>query len=768
MIPITCNAVGDILALATLFLDIARALDESRGSPAKWRTLNSELKSLHIVLTSVARVAEHTADTLLRDEIVREVNRCSDDVRRALERVAEFSMLGRDESPDDVCSIKMKRQWYKLKWRFGYHGSAESIRAELAAATNRLTAYLVVSNADKIHSLGASITEQFTATSAQICTLLLQQFEVAAMRNAELTRTVHGHSAFLQGSQFSSRSSLASAGSSSNAFHNLDSSKAAAAALLCFAICTMHDTSRSFHSALLLAAFGILMSGMARETFTVSSDVRYGQSNSVLLDDAMGRQLVLPIELCATVELLHATLVTLFSPTSGSWFIHSRNYRIRTIYKDGDYRISLPHRDDGPLFIEPGAKLVMDVIILDNNLQVVCPICQLLGVVRPLRFEDHSTCSYCQWTVWFLGFGLQSSYGAEFDGCRVILPLAKPTFPVQTQAARPGKILPEIGASRSTLRQTSATENIAKRPHLDWNSQIKAFTRIYLCPTDGSLDSLPKQSTDFHMAALNGHYDVVCDVLERGIDVNLTDPSGHTALHSASMGGHLTIVELLLDYGAVVNAVALNSLTPIACALACMKFVVAELLISRDALSGLSPLSQAIILYYAAKSGHIQIVQIMLTLGTDVNTRVAIAGGKTALHCACEVQVAHRTHREQIIQLLLQNGADIHACSDTGETPLSIALRTWRSNLFEFLIPSEDMDNILLNWTAWWPSNGLDLLEVAVGAGLPKLITALLQTGVDVNLRFPDGHTPLTSAVKSLQYEPATLHLGNAPPLSAS
>ncbi|VDC01543.1 unnamed protein product [Peniophora sp. CBMAI 1063] len=106
MIPITCNAVGDILALVTLFLDIARALDEARGSPAKWRALNSELKSLHIVLASVARVAEHTTDTLLRDEIVREVNRCSDDVHRALERVAEFSTLGRDESPDDVCSIK--------------------------------------------------------------------------------------------------------------------------------------------------------------------------------------------------------------------------------------------------------------------------------------------------------------------------------------------------------------------------------------------------------------------------------------------------------------------------------------------------------------------------------------------------------------------------------------------------------------------------------------------------------------------------------------
>ncbi|VDB99434.1 unnamed protein product [Peniophora sp. CBMAI 1063] len=746
MIPISCNAVGDILALATLFLDIARALDESRGSPAKWRALNSELKSLHIVLASVARVAEHTTDTLLHDEIVREVNRCSDDVRRALERVAEFSMLGRDESPDDVCSIRMKRQWYKLKWRFCYHGSAESIRAELAAATHRLTAYLVVSNADKIHSLGASITEQFTATSAQICTLLLQQFEIVAMRDAGRSRTVNGHIESRRGLQLSSQSTIVPPGFFGNVFNDLDSGKAAAAALLCLAICTVHGTSRELHSLLLVAAFGVLMSNMKRETCTISSDVGYGQSNSVLLDDAMGRQLVLPIELCATVELLHATLVSLFSSTSGFWFIHSRNYRIQTIYQDG-CRSLLPLFGDEPQLDGPYVKLVMAVAIWDNNLRVVCPICQSSGVASWVRFlesldNDHSMCSYCQQTVFFLPCGVLYDYGAEFDDKKVVFPLAKPTFSVQTQTARPGKFTPEIGASRSTLRHTGATESITRRPHLDWKSQIKVFRRIYLCSTDGPLDSLREQSTDFHMAALNGHYDIVCDVLERGIDVNLADPSGHTALHSASMGGHLTIVELLLDYGAVVNVAAVNSLTPVACALACMKFAVAELLISRDALSGLSPPSQATILYYAAMSGHIQVVQIMLSLGTDVNTRVAIARGETALHSACE------------------NGADIRACSDTGVTPISIAIENWDRNWVEFLVPPGDMDSILLNWTAWWPSEGVDLLEAAIDTNLHKLIETLLQTGVDVNLWFHFGHTPLTLAISNwLRYETATLLL---------
>lgn len=147
MFTLTCNAVGDIIAIAGIIHDVGKALNESRGSPAKYRALNSELKSLHIVLASVARVADLTSDVLLRDQIVCEVDRCGSDVRRALERVAKFSALGRDGSTDDVLRVRIKRQWYKLEWRFVNHSSIESIREELASATQRLTGYLVASNA---------------------------------------------------------------------------------------------------------------------------------------------------------------------------------------------------------------------------------------------------------------------------------------------------------------------------------------------------------------------------------------------------------------------------------------------------------------------------------------------------------------------------------------------------------------------------------------------------------------------------------------------
>ena len=136
------------MALAALVLDVARALNDSRGSTSEYRAFTAELNSLHIVLASVSRVAEFTKDDKLRAEIVREVDRCGGDVERALGRVLKFSTLSADGSVDKkTLRIKMKRQWYKLEWRFGQRGNVQEIRAELAVATQRLSAYLAISNA---------------------------------------------------------------------------------------------------------------------------------------------------------------------------------------------------------------------------------------------------------------------------------------------------------------------------------------------------------------------------------------------------------------------------------------------------------------------------------------------------------------------------------------------------------------------------------------------------------------------------------------------
>ena len=60
--------------------------------------------------------------------------------------------------------------------------------------------------------------------------------------------------------------------------------------------------------------------------------------------------------------------------------------------------------------------------------------------------------------------------------------------------------------------------------------------------------------TALHLAAWNGHRDILMALLEGGADVNAQDDKRQTALHRAAAGGHKDVAALLLDGGADVDA----------------------------------------------------------------------------------------------------------------------------------------------------------------------------------------------------------------------
>ena len=144
MMPITCNAVGDIIALATLVLDAIRALNDARGSAAEHRKFKSELKGLHTILEAAARVAKDSVDNALREELIREIDECGQDIQEALKRVAKFSVF---DTPGDGLRSHAAKVRYKLEWRFSRRDEVQTVRNELATATQRLTTLMVLSNA---------------------------------------------------------------------------------------------------------------------------------------------------------------------------------------------------------------------------------------------------------------------------------------------------------------------------------------------------------------------------------------------------------------------------------------------------------------------------------------------------------------------------------------------------------------------------------------------------------------------------------------------
>jgi ankyrin repeat protein len=69
---------------------------------------------------------------------------------------------------------------------------------------------------------------------------------------------------------------------------------------------------------------------------------------------------------------------------------------------------------------------------------------------------------------------------------------------------------------------------------------------------------------DFRIAAYEGKIGTVRDAIESGSDVNATDPEKSlTALHMAAYNGHSEIVKLLIDHGATIDCRDNEGKTPL-------------------------------------------------------------------------------------------------------------------------------------------------------------------------------------------------------------
>ena len=123
-------------------------------------------------------------------------------------------------------------------------------------------------------------------------------------------------------------------------------------------------------------------------------------------------------------------------------------------------------------------------------------------------------------------------------------------------------------------------------------------------------------------------------ILDRGLHVDAEDEYAMTLLQVASRHGHLEIVKFLIENGAAVNAVEIDN---------------------RSAL------------HFATIRGHLSIMRFLLENNAEVNLRKRL--GLTPLHV-----VAQQSRETDLVQVLLDHGADIEAPDDRGDTPLDWAI----------------------------------------------------------------------------------------------
>ena len=228
--------------------------------------------------------------------------------------------------------------------------------------------------------------------------------------------------------------------------------------------------------------------------------------------------------------------------------------------------------------------------------------------------------------------------------------------------------------------------------------------------------------TAMHWASREGHLFIVKFLCERGADMNLKSNEGQSALHEAIIKGHTSVVKYLLK----------NKATDI----------------EQYGSFGETPLM------WAARHGHLTILEALLKSGADVSAKDAKSN--TALHLAAYYD------KLDCVEFLLQNKAPLASRNQNGYGPLHLAAGRGYNKCVEHL----------LNAGAPLEAKGskrYTALSLAASSGCSKVVERLLQAGAKTDYRDgrDDRDPPLNVAAAFGHNECAKLLLDAGAPLEA-
>lgn len=203
----------------------------------------------------------------------------------------------------------------------------------------------------------------------------------------------------------------------------------------------------------------------------------------------------------------------------------------------------------------------------------------------------------------------------------------------------------DVGAFQALLQRTPELLNQPGGP-------LKAPPLVYACSTRFAA---PTQVREPQVRA------IVEDLLRRGADPNAfwRNPDFHNARLSAlygacGMNGNVALARLLLDAGAKTDDNESLYHSAEHADTACTK-----LLLERGA-----AIADTNAMHNAIGAGNTDALRLMLEHGGDVNERIDAQQGMTLLHWAIQCE-----QNAETLQLLIDQGADLHARSNDGLTP---------------------------------------------------------------------------------------------------
>jgi ankyrin repeat protein len=272
----------------------------------------------------------------------------------------------------------------------------------------------------------------------------------------------------------------------------------------------------------------------------------------------------------------------------------------------------------------------------------------------------------------------------------------------------------------------------------------------------------------FQIASLFCLSSVVKLLLDKGVDINSKDGSKCTALYLAAAMGDEEMMKMLLAHGADTEA-AYFSRDSTALQLAASRGdeVIVRLLLAKGADVTHRDISGRVALHHAAEQGHEKIMKLLLDKKNNIGDRDRY--GNTAVHLAVEegrekalqllfardadimatkdngetaIHIAAKKGQEHVLRWLLRQRLDSTIEDSEGQTALHSSMNGGRENavkVMEILL----QNGADVNHT---DHKGRTALHRAVEKDAVAVVRMLLESGADITLRDNDGQTALQRA----------------------
>jgi len=177
--------------------------------------------------------------------------------------------------------------------------------------------------------------------------------------------------------------------------------------------------------------------------------------------------------------------------------------------------------------------------------------------------------------------------------------------------------------------------------------------------------------TEFLLAAEQGNINALKACLDKGVDINATNRQKRTAIIIASLNKHYPCVEFLISAGADIDKQDNTCFNPFL--ISCLTNDLTLLHIVLPAQPDLDRLTRfgGVGITPASEKGHVDIVRELLAK-TDINVNHTNFVGWTPLLEAIVLNDGGAKQQE-IVKLLLDNGANPHMTDKYGKSPLELA-----------------------------------------------------------------------------------------------